>query len=48
MNFKNFKSGIYIQEKEYKSFLPEKINHIWVWDDPLQLDTFFPFFPLNL
>jgi hypothetical protein len=20
---------------------------IWVWDDPLQLDTFFPFFPLT-
>lgn len=34
MNIKNFKSGTYIQEKEYKSFLPEKINHTWVWDDP--------------
>ena len=33
MNFKDFKSGSYIQEKEYKSFLPSKINHTWVWDD---------------
>lgn len=34
MNLKDFKSGVYRQQYQYKSFLPEKINHSWIWDDP--------------
>ena len=34
MNLKDFKSGVYRQQYQYKSFLPEKINHTWIWDDP--------------
>ncbi len=34
MNLKDFKSGFYRQQYQYKSFLPEKINHTWIWDDP--------------
>jgi Fic family protein len=33
MNLKNFKSGGYRQQYQYRSFFPEKINHSWVWDD---------------
>ena len=33
MNFKQFKSGAYIKQLEYKSFRPEPINHTWTWDD---------------
>jgi Fic family protein len=38
MNLKNFKSGTLRQEYQYKSFLPEHINHTFVWDDP-QINT---------
>ncbi|MBK2256160.1 Fic family protein [Francisella philomiragia] len=38
MNLKNFKSGTLRQEYQYKSFLPEKINHTFTWDDP-QINT---------
>jgi Fic family protein len=38
MNIKNFKSGTLKQEYQYKSFLPEKINHTFTWDDP-QINT---------
>mmetsp|Transcript_8499 Transcript_8499/g.4632 ORF Transcript_8499/g.4632 Transcript_8499/m.4632 type:complete len:114 (-) Transcript_8499:1967-2308(-) len=34
MNIKNFKSGNWIQQNQYKSFLPGLINHEWTWDDP--------------
>lgn len=34
MNLSQFKSGVYRQEYQYKSFLPETINHTFVWDDP--------------
>ncbi len=34
MNLKDFKSGVYRQQYQYKSFLPEKINHTWIWDEP--------------
>ncbi len=34
MNLKNFKSGTYQQQYKYKSFLPNKINHTFTWDDP--------------
>jgi len=38
MNIKKFKAGILKQEYKYKSFLPEKINHTFIWDDP-QINT---------
>lgn len=38
MNLKNYKSGRFVQEYQYKSFLPEKINHTFIWDDP-QINT---------
>ncbi len=34
MNLKNFKAGTYQQQYKYKSFLPNKINHTFTWDDP--------------
>ena len=34
MKFEKFKSGTYLQQYQYKSFLPEKINRQWIWDDP--------------
>ena len=34
MNLKNYKSGTYKQQYQYKSFSPSKINHSFVWDDP--------------
>ena len=34
MNLKEFKSGTLRQEYQYKSFLPEKINHTFTWDAP--------------
>ncbi|HVU26964.1 MAG TPA: Fic family protein [Verrucomicrobiae bacterium] len=34
MNLKNFKSGVFKQQYQYKSFTPSLINHSWVWDDP--------------
>ena len=39
MNLKDFKSGYFKQEYQYKSFLPEKINHTFTWDDS-QINTF--------
>ncbi len=38
MNINNFKAGTLRQEYQYKSFLPEKINHTFTWDDP-QINT---------
>lgn len=34
MNFNNFKSGKWIKQYNYKSFHPNFINSIWIWDDP--------------
>lgn len=34
MNIKDFQSGTYQQEYQYKSFLPNSINHTFTWDDP--------------
>jgi Fic family protein len=34
MNLKKFKSGVFRQQYQYKSFTPTLINHSWVWDDP--------------
>lgn len=38
MNIKNFKLGTLRQEYQYKSFIPEKINHTFRWDEP-QINT---------
>lgn len=35
MDIKDFKSGIYISQYQYKSFLPEKINKEWIVSDPV-------------
>ncbi len=29
-----YKSGRYVQQYQYKSFLPELINKLYIWDDP--------------
>jgi Fic family protein len=34
MNFKDFKAGSWLQQYEYKSFLPAPVNHEWIWEDP--------------
>lgn len=34
MKFEEFKAGVYRQQYQYKDFLPVKINHEWLWDDP--------------
>jgi Fic family protein len=34
MKLEDFKSGIYRNQFQYKSFLPNKINQEWTWDDP--------------
>lgn len=33
MNIKNFRSGKWLKAHEYKYFLPEKINHPFIWTD---------------
>ena len=34
MKIEEFKAGSYRQEYKYKSFIPNKINQEWVWNDP--------------
>lgn len=34
MKFESFKSGVWKQQYQYKSFLPALINQDWSWDDP--------------
>src|SRR5438477_3676364 len=34
MNLNKFKSGVFKQQYQYKSFSPSTVNHLWVWDDP--------------
>ncbi len=34
MYLKNYKSGIYKKQDDFECFIPEKINHKWMWDDP--------------
>lgn len=34
MDINSFKSGSYVQQYQYKSFMPEPINHAWVFTDP--------------
>ncbi len=38
MNIKNYQSGTYKQQYQYKSFSPAKINQTLTWDDP-QINT---------
>lgn len=38
MNIKNYISGEYRQEYQYKSFMPSTINHTFTWDEP-QINT---------
>ncbi len=38
MNFKDFVSGRWIQQYQYKSFSPMPVNHEWTWNDP-QINT---------
>lgn len=33
MKIEDFKAGQYLQEYKYKSFIPNRINHEWVWSD---------------
>lgn len=33
MKFEEFKSGSYLQQNNYKSFSPTRINHQWIWED---------------
>lgn len=33
MKFEEFTSGTYIQQQDYKSFSPSKINQQWIWED---------------
>jgi len=35
MNVRDYQAGTYLQQYLYQSFMPEKINHTWVWDDPI-------------
>ncbi|HEX5317240.1 MAG TPA: Fic/DOC family N-terminal domain-containing protein, partial [Candidatus Kapabacteria bacterium] len=34
MDIKNFKAGKFRQQVEYKSFMPETVNHEWIISDP--------------
>jgi Fic family protein len=34
MDLKQFKSGTYTQQNQYKSFTPTPVNHTWVWSNP--------------
>ena len=34
MDLKQFKSGTYTQQDQYKSFTPTPVNHTWVWSNP--------------
>lgn len=34
MKFEDFKSGVWKQQYQYKSFLPTLVNQEWCWEDP--------------
>jgi len=38
MNFKDFVSGRWVEQYQYKSFSPVTVNHEWTWNDP-QINT---------
>ncbi len=33
MKLEEFKSGRYLQQREYKSFSPARVNHQWTWEE---------------
>ena len=35
MKFEEFKSGIYMQQYEYKIFMPTLVSVEWLWEDPM-------------
>ncbi len=38
MNFKDFVSGSWVEQYQYKSFSPTPVDHAWTWNDP-QINT---------
>ena len=34
MDLKDFTSGTYTQQRQYRSFTPSPVNHTWVWSNP--------------
>ena len=34
MTLEHFNAGTYIQQYQYKTFSPSKINTNWIWSDP--------------
>jgi Fic family protein len=38
MNFKDFMSGRWVEQYQYRSFSPMPVNHEWTWEDP-QINT---------
>jgi Fic family protein len=34
MDLKDFKSGTYTRQTQYRSFTPSLVNHTWVWSNP--------------
>ena len=34
MDLKDFKSGTYTQQRQYRSFSPSPVNHTWIWSNP--------------
>lgn len=41
MDIKKFKAGSYKQGYRYKYFLPEKVNHLFVWtDETIKVDYY--------
>ncbi|MGE3802246.1 MAG: Fic family protein [Candidatus Kapaibacterium sp.] len=34
MKLSQYKAGTWLKQDHYQAFLPEKINHPWVWEDP--------------
>ena len=34
MKFETFKAGVWLQQYQYKSFQPVKVNETWTWEDP--------------
>ncbi len=35
MKIENYHSGTFIQQYQYKSFMPTPVNEEWVWEDPI-------------
>lgn len=35
MKLETFKSGVWRQQYQYRSFQPTLVNHVWIWEDPV-------------